>query len=108
MSETSKGGVVRFNYNDEADLKELIANGIIWRSGARAWHAAITLLRADPSLINDTTPPAVVEFLSAGPAPAEPTLPGEEPEVAPEAVEPVPGQPDPAAQAPEVAGEPLP
>lgn len=78
-------GIARFDINDPADMKRLVASGIIWKGGPMAVRAAINYLKDYPSEANDKVPEQVRAMLEAkAPVPSEMPV-----EPAPEAETPV-------------------
>lgn len=78
MKKNSKG-VVRFNIQDPADMKVLVASGLIWRGGPNTVRAAIEYLQGHPDEVNDKVPANIRAILQ--PEPNQVTVPGQpEPE----------------------------
>jgi hypothetical protein len=69
MSPTGSAQWPHYNYNDPADLKALIENGMVWKCPAEVQTKAVEAILADPALLNDKCPPktsAAIQNIIAG------------------------------------------
>jgi hypothetical protein len=57
-------GVARLDIHDDADMAVLIRTGLIWRGGPKTVARAVQYLRANPSMVNDKVPAAVLAELA--------------------------------------------
>jgi hypothetical protein len=58
-------GWLRFNYDDPADLAELVGNGLIWRASQTAQKRAVDAILAGTLPMNDRVPPRMAEWIEA-------------------------------------------
>ena len=60
---TESGGFRRYNYDDPADLKELIDTGLIWHASQAAQKKAIDSILAGDAQLNDKVPSQITAWI---------------------------------------------
>jgi hypothetical protein len=58
-------GFLHYNYDDPADLRELVENGLIWRASQTAQKRAVDALLSGDLPVNDRVPPRIAEWVTA-------------------------------------------
>lgn len=55
---------LHYNYDDPADLRDLVENGLIWRASQTAQKRAVEAILSGTLPLNNRVPPRIAEWIT--------------------------------------------